>query len=110
MEDRILLDKHTQSLVRQYDLQGNNLKSLADFFGALSDSTRIRLVTALSISSMCVTDLSQLLGINQTTVSHQLRNLRTIGVVDYRRQGKVLFYYIKNKAVLDIMMSATHFL
>lgn len=110
MEDKILLDKHTQGLVRQYDLQGGHLKALADFFGALSDSTRIRLVSALSISSMCVNDLSELLGINQTTVSHQLRNLRTIGVVDYKRQGKVLFYYIKNDAVLDIMLSATSFL
>lgn len=109
-EDKILLDKQTQNLVRRYDLQGDGLRSLADFFSALSDSTRIRLISALSISEMCVSDLSALLEINQTTVSHQLKNLRTIGVVDCYRQGKVVFYYIKSKVVLEVMTSAADFI
>ena len=46
---------------------------------------------------------------NQTTLSHQLTALRRQNIVDKRRQGKVSFYYIKNKAVLDIMLSATSF-
>ena len=109
-EDKILLDKYTQSLVRQYDLRGSGLRSLADFFAALSDSTRIRLISALSISEMCVSDLSALLNLNQTTVSHQLKNLRSIGLVDCHRQGKVIFYYIKNKVVLDVMNNAADFI
>ena len=106
MEDKILLDYKTRSLVRQYDMRGGNLQSLADFFGALSDSTRIRIVSALSISEMCVGDLSKLLEINQTTVSDQLKSLRVLGIVDYYRQGKIVFYYIKNKSVLDLLSDA----
>lgn len=105
-EDKILLDKRTQSLVREYDLGGDSLRALADFFAALSDSTRLRIVSALSISEMCVSDLSRLLNINQTTVSHQLKNLRTIGVVGSYRQGKVIFYYVRNRAVLEILNGA----
>lgn len=110
MEDKILLDEYTRNLVRKYDLRGGGLTALADFFAALSDSTRIRIVSALSISEMCVSDLSALLELNQTTVSHQLKNLRSIGVVDYRRQGKVVFYYIKSRVVLDVMTSASEFI
>ncbi len=105
-DDKILLDRHTQSLVRKYDLGGDSLRALADFFAALSDSTRLRIVSALSISEMCVTDLSRLLNINQTTVSHQLKNLRTIGVVGSYRQGKVIFYFVRNRAVLEILTGA----
>lgn len=50
------------------------------------------MISALAISEMCVTDLSRLLRLNQTTVSHQLRLLKNLNAVTTRRQGKVIFY------------------
>ncbi len=105
-EKKLLLDANTRRLIREYVPQRDTLIALSDFFATLSDSTRIKILSALSISPMCVNDISVMLGINQTTVSHQLKNLRTIGAVDYRRQGKISFYHIKNKRILDVMLSA----
>lgn len=103
----LLIDRKTQDLITRYIPPDDTLHTLADFFSALSDGTRIKIISALSISSMCVNDLSATLELNQTTVSHQLQHLRRLGVVSFKRQGKVAFYYLKNKAVLDIMLAAT---
>jgi len=102
----LLLDKKTQNLVREYVPSKTKLRDLADFFGMLGDSTRIKILSALSISSMCVSDLTTLLELNQTTVSHQLRFLRGMGIVDFKRQGRVVFYYISDKKVLDVLLGA----
>lgn len=102
----ILLDKRKQELVRNYIPSDGSLKDLAGFFDMLSDGTRLKILSALSISPMCVGDLSIMLGLNQTTLSHQLGKLRSRKIVDYRRQGKVSFYYISNKAIPDILLSA----
>lgn len=106
----MLIDKKTETLVREYVPDTGTLRAMANFFSALSDSTRIKILSALSISKMCVSDLSALLDMNQTTVSHQLKNLRDIGVVEYTRQGKVVFYYIKDSGILDIMLGAVNFI
>lgn len=107
--ENMLVDKKTRALVSEYVPPAETLTALADLFSLLSDAGRLKIVSALSISSLCVSDLSTLIGMNQTTLSHQLTALRRQNIVDKRRQGKVSFYYIKNKAVLDIMLSATSF-
>ncbi len=79
------------------------LAALSGFFDALSDATRLKILCALSVSSMCVTDLAALTGLNQTTCSHQLRILRTSGVVSVKRQGKVMFYSISDGSIPRVM-------
>ncbi|MBO5394707.1 MAG: winged helix-turn-helix transcriptional regulator [Clostridia bacterium] len=79
---------------------------LADYFQNFSDSTRIKILTCLSLSSMCVNDLSTVLGINQTTVSHQLKQLKDQGIVSYKREGKILIYSLTSNSVNDMMMYA----
>ena len=73
MTETLLLDRRTQGLVEDYVPEGDILRSLVRFFSIFSDGTRLRILSALAISEMCVTDISRVLGINQTTVSHQLR-------------------------------------
>lgn len=107
--ETMLVDKKTRALVSEYVPPADTLTALADLFSLLSDPGRLKIVSALSISSLCVSDLSALIGMNQTTLSHQLTALRRQNIVDKRRQGKISFYYIKNRAVLDIMLSATSF-
>lgn len=102
----MLLDSLTaDAIVRSIPAEGN-LGALAAFFDALSDITRLKLVSALSVSSMCVTDLSAVTSLNQTTVSHQLRILRGANIVKCRRQGKVLFYSLCLGQIPNIMNCA----
>ena len=100
----ILLDRQKQSLVKDYIPDGEVLDELVGFFSIFSDYTRLRIVSALSISEMCVSDLSKLLKINQTTVSHQLRILKNLNAVKTKRQGKVIFYSLRSDALGDVLL------
>ncbi len=82
------------------------INKLALYFQNFSDNTRIKILSCLSIIDMCVNDLSCILGINQTTISHQLKTLKDQDIVDYRREGKVLIYRIKSEYISDMMMYA----
>ena len=55
--------------------------NLAGFYSIFSDSTRLKILISLLLGEMCVNDLSRLLNINQTTISHQLKILKSNGVV-----------------------------
>lgn len=81
---------------------------LADYFQNFADQTRIKILSCLSIMDMCVNDLSSILNINQTTISHQLKTLKDQDIVEYRREGKVLIYRIKSEHVSDMMMYAVN--
>jgi len=78
------------------------LYDLADFFKVFGDSTRIRILCALIFSEMCVCDLSVLLSMNQSAISHQLRLLKQMNLVKYRRDGKVVYYSLKDEHVKTI--------
>ena len=86
------------------------LNDLVGFFTAFSDFTRLKILSALSISEMCVTDLSVLLAINQTTVSHQLRLLKNLSAVVSRREGKVIYYALKDELVSDVLLKGVEYL
>ena len=110
MEDTLLLDRRTQSLVEEYVPEGEILDGIVGFFSIFADATRVRILSALAITEMCVTDISRVLNINQTTVSHQLRFLKNIGIVRSSRIGKVIFYSLSNDTVNDILLKGVEFL
>ena len=100
----MLLDTFTASRISDCLPTASAFQSLAEFFGALSDATRLKILSVLSASPMCVSDLSELTALNQTTVSHQLRLLTQLHIVEARRQGKVIFYsLVPNGAFNSIM-------
>ncbi len=83
------------------------LYDLSDFFKMFGDATRIKILQALFISELCVCDLADLLKISQSAVSHQLRTLRHANLVKFRKEGKVVFYSLKDdhvKEIIDIGM------
>lgn len=106
----LLLDKRVQARLKDYMPPDNMLEGLAGFFSILSDKTRLRIISALAISPMCVGDISLSLGINQTTVSHQLRTLKSLGAVNYRRQGKIIFYELANQQINEVMLNGVEYL
>lgn len=70
---------------------------VADIFKVLSDPTRIRIVFALSKADLCVCDLASLVGLSVSAVSHQLRLLRNLGLVKYRKEGRLVYYSLKDE-------------
>ena len=68
------------------------LYDLAELFKVFGDSTRIKIICSLFESEMCVCDLSVLLNISQSAISHQLRVLKSARLVKFRRAGKVIYY------------------
>ncbi len=65
---------------------------MAETFKVLSDPTRVRLISALAAGELCVADLARAIGISQSAASHQLRVLRHLDLVNYRRAGKLVYY------------------
>ncbi len=104
--DTMLLDSLTASRARDSLPSVAGLNALATFFDALSDVTRLKIISALSVSAMCVTDLALVTSLNQTTVSHNLRTLRAAHVVECVRQGKVMFYSLAERNIPHIMSAA----
>ena len=110
MSQMLLLDKRTQSLIEDYVPQGEILEGVVCFFSVFADYTMVRILSAFAISELCVTDLSRILDINQTTVSHQLRFLKSAGIVKSVRQGKIVFYSLTNEAINDVILKGIEFL
>lgn len=81
------------------------LCELADLFKLFSDSTRIRILWALSESEMCVCDLCVLLKMKQPAISHQLKNLKQSRIVKARRDGKVVYYSLSDDHIRKLLNS-----
>lgn len=79
---------------------------LADIFRALSDPTRVRIVSLLAGAELCVCDLSAALEMSQSAVSHQLRTLRDLRLVRWRRDGRQVFYTLDDEHVADLFARA----
>ena len=102
-----LLDPRAEALVVKYLPPPNELEDTAEIIAALADTGRLRIISALSVCEMCVNDMSVLLAVNQTTLSHQLRILRAAGLVKCKKQGKVVFYSLSGTSVPEMMLLAT---
>ena len=79
------------------------LYELADFFKIFGDSTRIRILCALHRSELCVQDLASGLGMGASAVSHQLRVLKSSGLVRHRRDGRRAFYALDDEHIAQII-------
>jgi DNA-binding transcriptional ArsR family regulator len=75
------------------------LEHVIDIFKALSDPNRLKIVIALSTCELCVCDIAALTGSSESAVSHQLRILRNLKIVRYRREGKIVFYHLDDDHV-----------
>ena len=78
------------------------LLKLADFFHILSDNTRISILSVLDQNEICVSDLSSILNMTKSAVSHQLRILKDAGFVKCEKRGKEIFYSYASDDVRDI--------
>lgn len=104
----LILNERNKKDILDYMPSNKAMNQMATFFQNFSDFTRLRIITCLCMCDMCVNDLSTLLNINQTTVSHQLQLLRSENIVSYKRDGKIIMYSLEKKSVNDIMLSAVN--
>ena len=81
----------------------DQLMDLADFFKVFADSTRIKILYVLSQAEMCVCDIANLLQMGQSAISHQLRVLKQMRLVKYRRDGKTVFYSLADSHIETIL-------
>ncbi len=85
------------------------IKNIAEFFKIMGDPTRIKIINALFQNELCVCDLSNVLGMNQSAISHQLRILRNADLVKYRKEGKTVYYSLNDEHVEEIYnLGKTH--
>ena len=78
---------------------------LADFYKIFGDTTRVKILYALDKSELCVCDISALLEMTVSAVSHQLKILRDSNLVKTRREGKVVYYSLADHHVQEIIES-----
>lgn len=83
------------------------LYDLSELFRIFGDSTRIKILYSLFDNELCVGDISSVLGLSQSSVSHQLRILKDSKLVKFRREGKSIFYSLDDdhvRSILDLGM------
>ena len=103
------IHQDTVEMVKEKLPQEEILYDLGDFFKILGDTTRIKILSTLYQSEMCVCDIAVTLGMTQSAISHQLRVLKQGRLVKYRKEGKVVYYSLDDEHVIHIIEQAlTH--
>jgi ArsR family transcriptional regulator len=78
--------------------------ALADTFKVLGDTTRVRILDALSRSELCVHDIAGRVGMSESAVSHQLRLLRGMRLVRPRRDGRNIYYTLDDQHIVGLFV------
>jgi len=105
--ERVIHADHVQE-VRRTLLSTEEAARVASFFAVLSDPTRVQIVHALLNvpgGELCVCDIAQSLGRDDTTISHQLRLLRTMQVVAIRKVGRVVYYRLIDGHIRQVLVT-----
>lgn len=100
--DCVVIHEETVNAVKQKMPQEETLYDLAELFKIFGDTTRIKILWALDEAEMCVCDISVLLNMTQSAISHQLRVLKQAGLVKNRKEGKIVFYSLQDEHVRQI--------
>ncbi|AXI28656.1 transcriptional regulator [Priestia megaterium] len=98
-------ENNTEALLN-FELDEETLYSVSQTFKALSDPTRLRILNLLSSGEHSVNEISRELSLMQSTVSHQLRFLKNLRLVKFRRQGSNLYYSCDDMHVIDLLKQA----
>ena len=91
-------------------LELEKAQRMAEFFGLLADANRLRIISLLTNAELCVGDLAIALEMSDSAVSHQLKTLRALRLVSYRKQGRHVFYQLQDRHVLDLYQTVSEHL
>ena len=99
LDNYLFADKKIVDEIKQNQPSDEPLYNLADLYKIFGDTTRIKILYALSCSEMCVGDIAEVLEMSVSAISHQLRTLKQAHLVSFRRQGKTSFYSLADDHV-----------
>lgn len=97
-----LVDSAKVSRIAATMPEEETMNNLAETFKVLSNANRLKIIRALSEAELCVCDLAVLLGSTDSAVSHQLRILRNMRLVKFRKQGKLAYYTLDDQHVQQL--------
>lgn len=83
---------------------------MAEFFSLLGDANRLRILSMLAVKELCVCDLAAALEMSESAVSHQMRVLRSMRLVSYRKRGRNVFYRLQDHHVLELYQAVAEHL
>jgi DNA-binding transcriptional ArsR family regulator len=83
---------------------------MAEFFSLLGDANRLRILSMLAVKELCVCDLAATLEMSESAVSHQMRVLRSMRLVSYRKRGRNVFYRLQDHHVLELYQAVAEHL
>ncbi len=83
--------------------EAKDIRQLSELFKILGDSTRLRIVLALSANELCVCDLAAVTGMSISAISHQLRLLRDKNIVSNDKRGKMVYYKLDDHHIENLI-------
>lgn len=96
-------NKNKVNKIKKAILPTESLNMLSEVFKAISDVTRLKIILALKDEELCVCDISHILGVSLSAVSHQLRILRNLRLVKYRSEGRMVFYSLADRHTISLI-------
>ena len=81
------------------------MDAIAELFKGFADSTRVHILSLLAEKELCVTDIAEAVEISQSAISHQLRILKQMHLIKFRREGKNILYSLADDHVLTILQT-----
>lgn len=104
------VDVDNISHLQQQTLDIKKAQRMAEFFSSLGDANRLRILSVLAAKELCVCDIAAAVDMSESAVSHQLRTLRAMRLVSYRKQGRNVFYNLQDSHVLNLYQSVAEHL
>ncbi len=96
-------------IVQQLAPLVDTLDGVGETMSIFADDTRFKILVALSRSELCVCDVGALVQASSSSVSYHLRNLFRMGVVKYRREGKLVYYRLADEAIAALIGEVLHY-
>ena len=100
--NRDLIHESLAKKVKNKMLSDDLLFDVAEVFKIFGDSTRIKIIYALKLSELCVSDLAFITNSSESAISHQLRILKQAKLVKSRKDGKIVYYSLKDEHVIKL--------
>ncbi len=96
------VDEDTVNILKKDILPDSTILGLSEVFKALGDPTRLKIIHVLSKHNLCVYDIANILDMSQSAISHQLRVLRGLRLVKFKKEGKHARYSLDDEHVLQL--------
>ena len=100
--DLLVVDEEAVQAALRDRASDEEITYVADLFQILASTSRLRMVEALAGTELCVCDLSAVVGVSESAVSHHLRQMRQMRIVTYRKEGRMAYYRLDDDHIREL--------